>query len=241
MRYLMKISYDGKNYCGWQKQVNKKTIEGTIERVMSQILGQEIDIVGSGRTDSDVSAICQVAHFDYEKVIPRGLMGHINSLLPNDIRINALELTKDTFHARYNAKLKTYKYYFYTGLVNNAYYDRFAYYVKYALDFSTMQTQIKSLIGAKDFTSFCSVDSDVKDKVRTIKKVELKKSGDLYEFSITGNGFLYNMVRIIVGTLIDIGRGKITMGIDQIINMRDRKYAGVTVSPKGLVLYNVEY
>lgn len=237
----MKISYNGKNYCGWQKQINKKTIEGTIEDVMSKILGRDIDIVGSGRTDSDVSAICQVAHFDYDGVIPRGLMGHINSLLPSDIRVNELQLTKETFHARFNAKLKTYKYYFYTGNVNNAYYDTFAYHVKYMLDFSTMQKCLKSLHGEHNFTSFCSADTDVKDKVRKIKKVELKKDGDLYEFVITGNGFLYNMVRIIVGTIIDIGRCKITMSIDEIINKMERKYAGVTVPAKGLVLYNVEY
>lgn len=241
MRYMMKISYNGKNYCGWQKQDNKKTIEGVIEDVMSSILSEQIDIVGSGRTDSDVSAICQIAHFDYSNVIPKGLMWHINSLLPADIRVNAIELAKENFHARYNAKQKTYKYYFYTGKEKNAYYENFAYHVKYILNYSTMQTALKSLIGEHNFTSFCSVDSDVKDKVRTIKNVELKKTGDLFEFSITGNGFLYNMVRIIVGTIVDIGRGKIDKTMDEIIRIQNRSAAGVTMPAKGLVLYNVEY
>ena len=236
----MKISYNGKNYCGWQKQNNKKTIEGVIEEVMTSILGEEIDIVGSGRTDSTVSAICQVAHFDIAGVIPRGLMGHINSKLPNDIRINSIELAKDSFHARYNAKLKTYKYYFYVGEAN-AYYDIFAYNVKYVLNDSAMQKSIKSLLGEHNFTSFCSADTDVKDKVRKITSAKLEKKGNLYEFTVTGNGFLYNMVRIIVGTLIDIGRGKITMSMGDIIDSCDRTNAGITVSPKGLVLFSVEY
>lgn len=237
----MKISYSGKNYCGWQKQHNKKTVEGVIEEVMTSILGCNIDIVGSGRTDSDVGAICQVAHFDIDKVIPKGLMGHINSLLPNDIRVNSIELAKDTFHARYNAKLKTYKYYFYIGNAKNAYYDLYAQHVKYQLNDSAMQKAIKRLVGEHNFTSFCSADSDVKDKVRTIKSATLTRNNDLYEFTITGNGFLYNMVRIIVGTLVDIGRGKITLSMDEIIKKCDRKYAGVTMPAKGLVLFNVEY
>ena len=237
----MKIGYNGRGYCGWQKQVNKKTIQGVLEDTMKKILNMDVEVVGSGRTDTDVSAICQVAHFDVDRVIPRGLAGHINSLLPNDIRVLDIELAKDSFHARFNAKLKTYKYYFYTGKVNNPYYDMFAHHVKYQLDYSTMQKSIKCLIGEHDFTSFCSVDTDVKSKVRTIKNVELVKNGELYELSITGNGFLYNMVRIIVGTLIDIGRRKITMGIDEIINKKERRFAGVTAPAKGLVLYNVEY
>ena len=241
MRYMMKISYNGKNYCGWQKQNNKKTIEGVIEETMMSILGCEIDIVASGRTDSDVSAICQVAHFDVGGVIPRGFMGHINSVLPNDIRINSIELAKESFHARFNAKMKTYKYYFYVGVANNAYYDLYAQHVKYQLDDSAMQKAIKSLNGEHDFTSFCNVDTDVKDKIRKIKNISLKRTGDMYEFSITGNGFLYNMVRIIVGTLVDIGRGKITLSVEEILNKHDRKYAGVTMPAKGLVLFNVEY
>ena len=237
----MKISYNGKNYCGWQKQQNKKTIEGVIEDAMTSILGQDIDIVGSGRTDSEVSAICQVAHFDVDKVIPRGLVGHINSILPNDIRINSIDLAKESFHARFNAKLKTYKYYFYVGNTKNAYYDIFSHYVKYVLDDNAMQKAVKGLIGQHDFTSFCSADTDVKDKVRIIKKATLVKNGDLYEFTVTGNGFLYNMVRIIVGTLIDIGRGKIAESVENIIKSCNRSRAGVTVPAKGLVLFNVEY
>jgi len=208
---------------------------------MQSILGQPIDIVASGRTDTDVSAICQVAHFDAENVIPKGLAGHINSMLSSGIRVLSIDLAKDTFHARYNAKVKTYKYYFYTGKINNPYYDTYAQHVKYILDFGAMQNAIKSLHGEHNFNSFCSVDTDVKNRVRTIYNAQLSKNGELYEFSITGNGFLYNMVRIIVGTLIDIGRGKITMQMSEIIRKEERKFAGVTVPAKGLVLYNVEY
>jgi len=237
----MKISYDGKGYCGWQKQNNKKTIQETIELAMKNILNQDVEIFASGRTDSDVSAICQIAHFDLNEVIPRGLVGHLNSILPSDIRINDIMLTKDTFHARYNAKLKTYRYYFYVGKFSNPYYDKFASHVKYQLDFSTMQTSLKSLIGEHNFTSFCSVDTDVKNKVRTIKNVRIEKDGELYMVEVTGNGFLYNMVRIIIGTLIDIGRGKIKISMKDIIDKENRSFAGVTMPAKGLVLYNVEY
>lgn len=237
----MKIAYNGKGYCGWQKQVNKKTIQGELEQVMTSILGQSVDIVASGRTDTDVSAICQVAHFDTEGVIPKGLAGHINSMLTNGIRVLSIDLAKDTFHARFNAKLKTYKYYFYVGKVNNPYYDNFAQHIKYSLNDGAMQNAIKALIGEHNFNSFCSVDTDVKSRVRTIYNASLIKNGDLYEFSITGNGFLYNMVRIIVGTIVDIGRGKITMKMSDIIKKEERKFAGVTVPAKGLVLYNVEY
>ena len=237
----MKISYAGKGYNGWQKQINKKTIQGVLEDVMERVLGDKIELVASGRTDTDVSAICQVAHFDLDRVIPRGLVGHLNSVLPKEIRVLNVDLTKETFHARFDAKLKTYKYYFYVGKVNNPYYDRFAYHVKYDLNYSTMQTAVKSLNGEHNFTSFCSVNTDVKNKVRTIKNATLTKNGNLYEFTITGNGFLYNMVRIIVGTLVDIGRGKITMSIPEIIKKEDRKFAGVTLPADGLVLYNVEY
>jgi len=148
----MKISYDGKGYCGWQKQNNKKTIQETIELAMKNILNQDVEIFASGRTDSDVSAICQIAHFDLNEVIPRGLVGHLNSILPSDIRINDIMLTKDTFHARYNAKLKTYRYYFYVGKFSNPYYDKFASHVKYQLDFSTMQTEDPYAIMAQSLT-----------------------------------------------------------------------------------------
>jgi tRNA pseudouridine38-40 synthase len=237
----MKISYNGKGYCGWQKQINKKTIQGTIELALKNILNQDVEIFASGRTDTDVSAICQMAHFDVDGVIPKGLVGHLNSILPDSIRINDISLAKDGFHARYNAKLKTYRYYFYVGKFANSYYENFAYHVKYQLDDSAMQKSIKCLIGEHNFTSFCSVDTDVQNKVRTIKSAKLIKDKDLYVFEITGEGFLYNMVRIIVGTLVDIGRGKIKDDIKDIILKENRTFAGVTMPAKGLVLYNVEY
>lgn len=236
----MKIAYDGTNYCGWQTQNNKETIQETIEKAMFLVTNQNINLFASGRTDAEVSAICQVAHFDAEK-LKSDVVGHLNAVLPNDIRIISIEQTDEKFNARYDAKKKTYRYYFYTGRVNNPYYDKYASFVKYNLNLSTMQTAVKWLNGEHNFKSFCAMHSSVKDYDRTIYNASINCDNGLYVFEVTGNGFLYNMVRIIVGTLIDIGRGKITMPMSEIIAGKNRNLAGKTAEAKGLVLVNVDY
>lgn len=236
----MKIAYDGTNYCGWQVQPNKITIQGTIETAMEQILGEKTTIFASGRTDAGVSAVEQVAHFDSEKLKP-DFLGHLNAILPNDIRVTSIEKTTDNFNARYDAKRKTYRYYFYTGRVNNPYLDRVASHIKFNLDLSTMQSAIKWLNGEHNFKSFCAMHSSANDYERIVYNCSIKKDNNLYVFEITGNGFLYNMVRIIVGTLIDIGRGKITTPMKDIIASCDRSKAGKTAEAKGLVLQQVVY
>lgn len=236
----MKVSYDGTNYCGWQTQNNKPTIQETIEKAMCLITGQDIKLFASGRTDAGVSAICQVAHFDAEN-LKKDIAGHLNAVLPNDIRVISIEKTADNFNARFDAKKKTYRYYFYTGRVNNPYYDKFASHIKYSLNIGTMQSAVKCLNGAHNFKSFCAMHSSVNDYNRIIYNATLNENNGLIVFEVTGNGFLYNMVRIIVGTLIDIGRGKITSSMEDVINACDRECAGKTAEAKGLVLVNVEY
>ncbi len=242
MRYVVEISYVASDkFCGWQIQKNKPTYEGELERVFSSVLKTPISLVASGRTDAGVSAIKQVAHFDYEGEIERGFVGHVNSLLSTEIRVLSLQKISEDFHARFSAKQKTYKYCFYVSKQAIPYFDAFASQVKWELNDSVMYAQIKQLLGTQDFSSFCASGSEVKDKVRTIYYANLEKSGNLYTFTITGNGFLYNMVRIIVGTLIDIARGYITLNIADIIKKQNRDFAGKTASAKGLVLAEVEY
>lgn len=241
MRYLMKICYDGKDYSGWQKQKNAKSVESTIEYAMSLVLGDSIDIYASGRTDAGVSALSQYAHFDYIGKLDKSFVGHINSLLPNDIRVLELKSVDENFHARYDVKQKTYEYNFYVSKIPLPIYDKTHTHVKALIDEDLFKKNMDMLIGKHDFTSFCASDTQVVDKVRTIFDVQLAKDGSAYSFKITGDGFLYNMVRIVVGTLIDIASGKIKLSIDEIINKRDRTFAGKTLSSTGLMLYDVKY
>ena len=236
----MKIAYDGSRYCGWQVQDNKITIQGVLENAIFSVTGERISLFASGRTDASVSAICQIAHFDCDS-LKSDFVGHLNAVLPEDIRVLSVEKVGDDFNARYDAKRKTYRYYFYTGRVNNPYYDRFASHIKHPLDLGTMQTALKWLNGEHNFKCFCASHSSVKDYVRKVYNATLKCDNGLYTFEITGNGFLYNMVRIIVGTIVDIGRGKITDDMRMIIASQDRNRAGKTAEAKGLVLVSVEY
>ena len=241
MRYLLKICYDGRRYSGWQKQNNAKSIEATIESAMSLVLGNNVDIVASGRTDAGVSALSQCAHFDCDKKLDESFVGHINSLLPQDIRVLGIEKVGDNFHARFDVKQKTYVYNFYTSKISLPVYDATYTQVKTLIDEDKFRKNMNMLIGTHDFTSFCASDTQVKDKTRTIYDAQLFKDGSSFSFKITGDGFLYNMVRIIVGTLIDIASGKIDLSILDIINKKDRSFAGKTLASGGLKLYDVKY
>ena len=241
MRYLLKICYDGKAYSGWQKQKNAKTVEGAIESAMSLILGISVDIYASGRTDAGVSALCQCAHFDCDQKLSSSFVGHINSILPDDIRVLSIETVNNDFHARYNVKEKTYIYRFYQSKIALPVYDNNYTQIKTPINVDKFRDNMKQLIGTFDFSAFCASDTQVVDKVRTIYSAQLIEDGSSYVFKITGNGFLYNMVRIIAGTLIDIASGKISMSIEDIIRSKDRRLAGKTLSSKGLMLFEVKY
>lgn len=243
MRYKLIISYNGENYSGFQKQLNKITIQETIEKALSEVLRKEITIVASGRTDGGVSAFMQVCHFDVDDEIDiRRTLGYSNKLLPDDIRINEILVASDDFHARYSAKEKTYEYYFYTGFVSPIY-DRFATYIGGNLNIDNMKEACTYFLGEHDFSSFCASNTDVKTKVRKILNIKIIGVDDnLYKLSITGNGFLYNMVRIIMGTIVSVGFGKLLPSdISNIINSKDRDKAGKTMPSKGLYLKKVIY
>lgn len=242
MRYILKVSYCGENYSGFQIQNNKTTIQLELEKALSEALKEDIKIVASGRTDAGVSAIEQVCHFDIDKALDKNIVGYLNVLLPEDIRVLSIEHTSDDFHARYLAKQKTYEYYFYVGNCIPVY-ERFAVNIGYNIDVTKMQEACKYLVGEYDFTSFCASNTSVQDKVRTIYDASISQIDDnLYKLVIIGNGFLYNMVRIVMGTLVDIGLNKISpKEIVEIINSKNRAKAGKTMPANGLYLKKVIY
>ncbi|SCI48833.1 tRNA pseudouridine(38-40) synthase TruA [Romboutsia sp. 1001713B170207_170306_H8] len=243
MRNLMiKIQYNGANYCGWQKQPDSLGIQGTIEKAIFDITKEEVKITGSGRTDAGVHALGQVANFKLNSDIPYSkLPNALNSKLPKDISIIDCKEVDDQFHARYNAKGKRYRYLIYNSPYRNPIYKDTSYHVKYELDFNKMCKEAKSLIGTHDFKGFMSSGSSVIDTVRTIYDIEITKDEDMITIEVEGSGFLYNMVRIIVGTLVDIGRGRIKDNISEIIDSKSRSKTGHTAPAHGLFLKKVDY
>lgn len=236
------IQYNGKNYCGWQKQNNSPGIQGTIEKAIFDITREEVKITGSGRTDAGVHALGQVANFKTNSQIPVDRIPNaLNAKLPKDISIVKAEEVDEDFHSRYSAKKKTYRYQVYNSLYRSPIYADISYPVKYDLDIDKMKKEAKSLIGTYDFKGFMSSGSSVIDTVRTIYNIEVSKSEDLIIIEIEGNGFLYNMVRIIAGTLVDIGRGRITENMSTIIKSKSRSMAGHTAPAHGLFLKKVDY
>ena len=236
------IQYNGKNYCGWQKQNNSPGIQGTIEKAIFDITREEVKITGSGRTDAGVHALGQVANFKINSQIPVDRIPNaLNAKLPKDISIVKAEEVDEDFHSRYSAKKKTYRYQIYNSQYRSPIYADISYPVKYDLDIDKMKKEAKSLIGTYDFKGFMSSGSSVTDTVRTIYNIEVSKSEDLIIIEIEGNGFLYNMVRIIAGTLVDIGRGRITENMSTIIESKSRSMAGHTAPAHGLFLKKVDY
>ena len=236
------IQYNGKNYCGWQKQNNSPGIQGTIEKAIFDITREEVKITGSGRTDAGVHALGQVANFKINSQIPVDRIPNaLNAKLPKDISIVKAEEVDEDFHSRYSAKKKTYRYQIYNSQYRSPIYADISYPVKYDLDIDKKKKEAKSLIGTYDFKGFMSSGSSVTDTVRTIYNIEVSKSEDLIIIEIEGNGFLYNMVRIIAGTLVDIGRGRITENMSTIIKSKSRSMAGHTAPAHGLFLKKVDY
>ena len=247
MRNLkLTIEYNGANFSGWQKQNGKRTVQGELETAFAKLCPNENDIVveGSGRTDSGVHALGQVASVKIENPIPTSKCKEVlNSLLPKDIRIKKVENAKDDFHARFSAKRKTYRYLVKLGEDVSAFEGDFvAVYPYKDVDIETMKSASKVLIGKHDFQAFCSADTSVTNFEREIFDIKIEQNKKMVVFEITGNGFLYNMVRIITGTLVEVGMEKIKAEqIPEIMESRDRKLAGRTLPAHGLCLIKVEY
>lgn len=237
------IEYDGTNYYGWQKQNDKVTIQGTLEEAVRNLTKEENEVIGCSRTDSGVHARGFVASFKTESTVPpHKFREAINYRLPDDIVVLSSEEVSEDFHPRYLAKGKTYEYTIYNNLVPTALNRAFSYHYKYPLDIESMKEACNFFKGTHDFKAFRSEGSSVKTTVRTIYDLNIKTEGDFIKISVSGDGFLYNMVRIIVGTLINVGRGKIAPhDIEKIIAGKDRKEAGDCVPAKGLKLVEVYY
>lgn len=237
------IEYDGKCYNGWQKQPNKLNIQGEIERAIYNITKEEVDLIGSGRTDAGVHALGQVANFKTNSQISiEKIPLAINSQLKNSIVIKEAEEVDERFHSRYNAKHKTYRYIINNSKCGTAIYRNLEYSYPFKLDAEKMKQASKYFEGEHDFKAFKSSGTSSKNSVRTIYKAIVKQEGEKIIIELTGNGFLYNMVRIISGTLLDVGLGKIRAEeIPEIIESKDRQRAGKTLPAHGLYLVEVKY
>lgn len=242
-RVKLVVAYDGTNYCGWQIQQNGITVEEVLNRTISELVGEPIAVIGASRTDSGVHAMGNVAVFDTESRIPAEKMSFaLNQRLPEDIRIQASCEVEADWHPRYCDTRKTYEY----RILNRRFaiptqrlYSHFFY---YPLDVEKMQQAADYLVGEHDFKSFCSTRTQVENTVRTIYFLRVVKEGDMIRIQINGNGFLYNMVRIIVGTLLKVGTGMYPPEhVKEILEAKDRRLAGPKAEARGLTLMEIEY
>lgn len=257
MKILLTISYKGTGYVGWQNQKNGKSVQKTIEKAISKLLRQDVELDGSGRTDAGVHAFGQTATFDatsnsfYTNFTSKGskkvclnsarLVRAINAYLPSDIYVTSAKEVSENFHARYSAKEKVYEYHLQVG--KNPILGGLVGEFNQMPNLELIKEAAQILVGTHDFSSFCSAKAEVSDYVRTINyiKVYMTKADQII-FEISGNGFLYNMVRIIVGTLYDVGIGKIKPEeVKEILSAKDRTKAGKTAPASGLYLKKVKY
>jgi len=237
------LEYDGTNYAGWQYQKNAITIQQTVEEAVESLTGAHSSVLAAGRTDRGVHAIGQVVSFKTKSKIPiERWPAAMNAVLPPDIRVKSSQNMPIAFHARFDAKGKRYKYFIWNASYASALLRNRTLHISTLLNVSAMQEASRYLIGKHDFSSFQASGSAVRDAVREVWSTDVGRSGDIVSFSISGDGFLYNMVRIMVGTLIDVGIGKITADdMQAILDAHDRRKAGKTVAPQGLYLMEVYY
>lgn len=242
-RIKLTIAYDGTNYCGWQVQPNGITVEEVINKALCKLTGEDIAVIGASRTDSGVHALGNVAVFDSATSIPpERIAMALNQRLPDDIVIVKSEEVAPDFHPRYCDCEKTYEYHIINTRTPIPTKRLTNYFVSYNLDVERMQQAADYLVGEHDFVSFCNVRTQVEDTVRTVTELEVLREGEEITIRISGNGFLYNMVRIIVGTLVRVGRGFYTPEkVKAILEAKDRKAAGVTAPAHGLMLVEIRY
>lgn len=243
-RYKCIISYDGTNFSGYQIQPNKRTVQSVLEAVLAKLhKGVKVKIHASGRTDAGVHAKGQVIHFDSPLAIPAERWpAALNTLLPEDLSVRSVEKAEEDFHARFDAAGKEYRYILYLSRTRDPFLRNYAYHYKYPLDIEAMKEAARYLLGTHDFTSFCSAKTEVEDKVRTIREIHFAKENDILTLRFTGTGFLYNMVRILTGTLLEVGSGmRKPEELAEILLKRDRVQAGKTAPAHGLYLWQVFY
>lgn len=240
---LLTISFDGTAYHGWQVQENAVTVQQTLQDALEHICSKRDNVVGCSRTDSGVHANMYCCNVRTESTIDcKKLVGALNAVLPNDIAAIDCEEVDYGFHARYDCKSKEYIYKIWNSQSKNPFLYNYSLHYKYPLDEKFLDRQAKAFIGTHKFDSFCAAGSSVEDTERTVMNAAVEREGDMVIFRVEANGFLYNMVRIMVGTLIDISRGKIPAdSIGKIIGAENRSAAGYTAPAHGLYLNKINY
>ena len=237
------IQYEGTNYSGWQIQPDRLTIQGILQEALYKITGENINIYAAGRTDAGVHALGQVASFKLAKSMKaEALQSALNSLNPYDIKVIHLSKAADDFNARYNAKRKEYKYQIFTGKILSPFLYRYVYHIPIRFDINKMKEAAKRFLGEHDFSAFKSAASHCKNTKRRVYKSSICYKDKMINYNIEANGFMQHMVRAIVGTLIEVGRGKISPPqIEEIFTSKQRERAGATAPPQGLFLIKVNY
>lgn len=248
-RVMLTVAYDGTAYCGWQVQPGRETIEGVLNRCIGELTGEKVEVIGASRTDSGVHALGNVAVFDTESLIPAEKFSYaLNQRLPEDIRIQGSEEVPLTFHPRHCETRKTYEYRIYNAPFSSPVKRLYTHFTYVPLDIDLMNRAAAYLVGEHDFKSFCSVDTQAQTTVRRIDSVEVWEARETLQpgreivIRVAGRGFLYNMVRIIAGTLMEVGRGHMPPeSVRDILGAHDRQQAGPTAPACGLTLVGYEF
>ena len=240
---MLTVAYDGTNYCGWQVQPNGDTIEGQLNKHLSGLLGEPIAVIGASRTDSGVHALCNLAVFDTAARMPAEKISYaLNQRLPEDIKIQKSEEVAPDFHPRRVATRKTYEYKIYNAQFPNPVMRLYSHFTYVPMDVERMREAAAYFVGEHDFAAVSTFKPEVESTVRTIYDLSVTKEGDLITIRVTGNGFLYNMVRIIAGTLMEVGRGSIEPSfVPEILRSGTRELAGPTAPACGLTLVSYEF
>ena len=244
MRIKITVSYDGTDYCGWQVQPNGISVQSVLEEAIEKITGEKVKVTGSGRTDAGVHALGQVADFYTEKdnIPPENFAAALNTVLPDNVSVIKSERVADDFNSRKCAKKKTYRYLLYRSAVKLPLYERYAVQTDKNVDINKMREVSKVFIGTHDFKCFNASGGGAKTTVRTVYSIEIAEKGCMLSVSVTGNGFLYNMVRIMTGTLLKAGQGKLSAeDAGKMLLSGKRSDGGNTLPAKGLCLMKVEY
>ena len=244
MNYKFEISYDGTRFYGWEHQpTTDMTIQGKIENVLSKMTEASVEVIGAGRTDAGVHAKAMIANarFETDKSVDE-IRDYLNRYLPDDICIKDVKIASERFHSRYNAVGKTYKYTCFTGPVKPVFDRKYVYYIEDMPNINKMKQAADILIGEHDFRSFCSNPKMKKSTVRKVDRIDIEKRGSYITFEYHGTGFLQYMVRILTGTLLEVGYGKRTPdSMKELLELRDRTKAGFTAPPCGLMMMKVDY
>lgn len=242
MNYKVTLSFDGSGYKGWQFQKNGITVQAVVTDAANRFFSAPATVTGCSRTDSGVHAVNYVCNIQTERVIPAdAVVRGMNTFLPDTVAVKACETADDSFHARYDCVSKEYHYLIHNSRIPDPFMAKRAYFFSAELDAERMARDAEEMLGTHNFTSFMATGSKITDPTRTVFSTSVTRDGELITFSVAADGFLYNMVRIMVGTLIDLNLGRNTMTVGEIIEAHDRSKAGFTAPPEGLYLYRVNY